>query len=342
MDTIAPLPIYAYSPLSSPDSIRILVLHPSEDHLAPLLCDLIHDDRHRILVSLEQGRGYEAVSYTWGDPVFSHEILCNYGATKLAITPNVDSLLRHLRKKTNVRRLWVDAICLSQKNHDEKRIQVCLMGEIYRQARKVHIWLGDGLGFTKESRRTIQQTDRNDLTVSVRHIASKFYPTDEELLEQTHMFLHSPWFQRRWTIQEAALNNHTVVRFGSSKIPWEEMSNSLEILQTNHDLSLDDFALTSLETALAIRSRRGTVLQLLYKHHRAQCFDPRDRIAALLSVATNETSHVYAGSKFTDTLVQWTVDYDISWAENYGLFAQSAIINGHRDRSWPSWVPDWS
>jgi hypothetical protein len=55
----------------------------------------------------------------------------------------VNSLLRHLRKETAQHRLWIDAICLNQADNEEKSVQVQLMGEIYSQARKLRIWLGE-------------------------------------------------------------------------------------------------------------------------------------------------------------------------------------------------------
>jgi hypothetical protein len=38
--------------------------------------------------------------------------------------------------------LWIDAICINQKNADEKQAQVPLMGEIYANATEVMVWLG--------------------------------------------------------------------------------------------------------------------------------------------------------------------------------------------------------
>ncbi|KAG4436129.1 hypothetical protein IFR05_008408 [Cadophora sp. M221] len=371
MDMIKAAPMYTYNPLSRPESIRILVLQPSEDHTAPLLCDLVHDDRHQILLDIEQKRGYEAVSYTWGDPIFSHEILCGEENARLAITPNVDSLLRHLRKTSKPRRLWVDAICLNQTDHIEKRVQVGLMGEIYRQATKVHVWLGDSLrwrkgphplgqlkdpnGFSKLMgffRFTALEKSSHDEGTFLQTPSSRVFQGEKELVSSLQMFLHAPWFQRRWTIQEASLNRHTIVRYGRSKILWEDMSAALGILNSN--MALDHVASTSRETALAIRSQTGTILDLLYKHHEALCFDPRDRITALLSVATNNA----ASNQNSSVPMRWTVDYEASWQENYLNFCQSAINNGdivqifahlrafgslsQKSDSWPSWVPDWT
>ncbi|KAH7321896.1 heterokaryon incompatibility protein-domain-containing protein [Rhexocercosporidium sp. MPI-PUGE-AT-0058] len=376
MDLINAPPIYIYASLSRPESIRILVLHPSEDHAAPLLCDLVYDDRHEVLLDVEQKRGYEAVSYTWGDPIFSHEIFCRGGGeemARMAITPNVDLLLRHLRKSSKSRRLWVDAICLNQTDHIEKRIQVGLMGGIYRQAKKVHVWLGDTVQEGQETDLTGPQSRQtgmskvmaffrvlslakamNDQTVLSEKLISSIFRNEEELKALLQTFLHSSWFQRRWTIQEAALNNNTVIHYGPTEIHWRDMTDALGMLEANQTSRLDNVAWGALNTALNIHSQSGTMLDLLHDHHDALCFDPRDRIAALLSVATINAASNQNGS----TLLQWTADYDIAWQENYRNFCASAIKSGYFTHIldhlrffgslsqgsdvWPSWVPDWS
>jgi hypothetical protein len=38
--------------------------------------------------------------------------------------------------------LWADAICINQSDINERNTQVKLMGEIYRTATRVHVWLG--------------------------------------------------------------------------------------------------------------------------------------------------------------------------------------------------------
>jgi len=55
---------------------------------------------------------YEAVSYAWGEPVYSERIYLPTG--HLAITSNLAAALRQLRHKDRSRKLWVDAVCINQ------------------------------------------------------------------------------------------------------------------------------------------------------------------------------------------------------------------------------------
>ncbi|KAL2068354.1 hypothetical protein VTL71DRAFT_16452 [Oculimacula yallundae] len=376
MDVESAPPLYTYTPLDRPESIRILILYPSTNHTASLLCDIVHENRHEILLDLKQQRSYEAVSYVWGDPIFSDEIVLDHGSSRLAVTPNVDSLLRHLRKPVKARRLWIDAVCLNQSDNFEKAIQVGLMGEIYSQAMKVHVWLGDQIermgqiqtrrlqnGDTANSRitalfRVLSATRASNSHMSlVGHLTPFVFLTENDMILLVQMFLQLPWFRRRWTIQEAALNHNTFVRYGHEKIPWGTMVDALLKLRAYYGSKLDNQAIDAIITATGIRSMSDNMLDLLLKHHKAQCIDLRDRIAALLSMAT------YNGllRQISRETLQWIPDYTISWQDNYLSFCISVMnmdggrgfrqilqhlqLFGHlaqSHESYPSWVPDWS
>ncbi|KAF2208887.1 hypothetical protein CERZMDRAFT_8174, partial [Cercospora zeae-maydis SCOH1-5] len=50
--------------------------------------------------------------------------------------------LRRLRKRSDPRALWIDAICINQIDAQEKSSQLALLGRIYSNAAEVLIWLG--------------------------------------------------------------------------------------------------------------------------------------------------------------------------------------------------------
>jgi hypothetical protein len=83
---------------------------------------------------------YEALSYIWGGPTNTVEIICGQG--RLSITVNLRDAIRRFRYKNKCRVLWVDAICIDQRNIEERGKQVQLMGMIYWKADRVLVWLG--------------------------------------------------------------------------------------------------------------------------------------------------------------------------------------------------------
>lgn len=60
-------------------------------------------------------------------------------------------MLHRLRDTEDRRLLWIDAICINQQCDKEKTSQVKIMGQIYRNAARVIVWLGDETEDTKEA-----------------------------------------------------------------------------------------------------------------------------------------------------------------------------------------------
>lgn len=124
---------------------RILELAPGEP-----TDELVGDLK---AVPLDEDADYEAISYVWGSNIFSETI--GLPSEQLQITASLDGALRRFRDREQTRRLWTDSICINQQDLQERSQQVALMGDIYRQARQVLIWVGkaddvgemSGLGF---------------------------------------------------------------------------------------------------------------------------------------------------------------------------------------------------
>ena len=84
---------------------------------------------------------YIAISHRWGD----FKDLCNVRVNdnEDQLPRHVNSMLSNLYHKHQVTRVWLDMICINQKDPEEKSEQVPMMGEIYSRAAKVYAWLGE-------------------------------------------------------------------------------------------------------------------------------------------------------------------------------------------------------
>jgi hypothetical protein len=130
------VPNYQHQPIAASSQIRILILHPpAPENPEDLSGELV-------TVNIEDEPVYEALSYCWGDPDNSESLQLPEG--QLSMTANLAAGLRQLRFLDRNRRLWVDAICINQKDNDEKGLQVALMAQVFRNAECVLVWLGVG------------------------------------------------------------------------------------------------------------------------------------------------------------------------------------------------------
>ncbi|KAF1838901.1 HET-domain-containing protein [Decorospora gaudefroyi] len=88
-------------------------------------------------------RTYCCLSYTWGDPLQEHEIEVN--GKLLKVRKSLWNFLFAAGKAFHHVYFWIDALCIDQNNTTERNHQVQQMGDIYRSAKSVLIWLGNDL-----------------------------------------------------------------------------------------------------------------------------------------------------------------------------------------------------
>lgn len=168
--------LYKYEELQDAlQTTRMLVLEPALDRNSPLLCRLIP-------IRLNQMESITALSYAWGEPVFTEHLWVvqdGYENSYLEISPNLSNILRWLRHMSSVQNLWVDAVCINQINKAEKSKQVTEMWRIYSLANKVKIWLGEPDLRVKRLFEDMQREDPEGCCPSCNHggcIQVSLYP----------------------------------------------------------------------------------------------------------------------------------------------------------------------
>ncbi|KAI0474994.1 heterokaryon incompatibility protein-domain-containing protein [Xylariaceae sp. FL0804] len=126
-----------YSDLPSrSQTIRLVTLLPGSG-LQRLFCKL-----HEAQVG-DEDEDYKALSYAWNNGTESADvsIICNMMTIK--VSSNLQSALLRLRSPDQPVKIWVDSLCINQKNAKERTQQVGMMREIYQRSSEVVIWLGD-------------------------------------------------------------------------------------------------------------------------------------------------------------------------------------------------------
>ncbi|KAM0544094.1 hypothetical protein ACHAPJ_011976 [Fusarium lateritium] len=201
-----------YPPLNGTSAFRLLELQPSDSHLEPLVGQLVVSD-----ITFQPD--YEALSYVWGDVTPVKYIRLD--EQDVSITPNLHSALTHLRSTSKVRTLWVDALCINQSTHGERNQQVRIMGDIYKSARQVVVWLGDA---ADDSHLVFDYL--NDDTTNGGFINRPDPPEPKHLAWMA--IVKRPWFYRTWVIQEIALARRAIIMCGKDSTIWRNVDQSWE------------------------------------------------------------------------------------------------------------------
>lgn len=166
---------YTYKPLRTTTSIRVLKIYPLDVEAADSPLEELANIKIKaslVEVDLNDAPCFNALSYTWGDPVVykfkdeailpvkdwycqCYSIECDDQA--VTVGANLFSGLfemRYLRSHGSSRSsttdwkdlldrpIWIDALCINQNDPDEKTTQIPLMGRIYSQAKHTVAYLG--------------------------------------------------------------------------------------------------------------------------------------------------------------------------------------------------------
>ncbi|GIZ48050.1 hypothetical protein CKM354_001112500 [Cercospora kikuchii] len=226
MDTAPPPPGGAnlYRPLSVElRQIRLLTILPGS-----------FDDGVRCtldVVSLLDSCSYETISYCWGDASLQSSITVNCG--NINVPYSAMAAVRRVRSRDRARVVWIDAICINQRDNVEKGTQVALMSTIYSNGMHNLVWLGDDdvghasavLDYLQSKKIQVQQAfkDREEFEEKLSQgDLGKFFRTelDHYLLRELYDL---PWFRRLWVLQEAALSRDSTCHWGSFQVALDQL-----------------------------------------------------------------------------------------------------------------------
>lgn len=198
------LPQYKYKRLSNFREIRLITLESHNDNrTGPIECCMEE-------VSLDSVPHFTALSYAWDSHEGTERIVCN-GAL-ITVTKNCMAALRNIRKHDGVRRMWVDAICIDQGATEEKAQQIGIMGDIYKTATSVRVWLGeqdDSSNLVCEYFAKISGIDDDEALGNTEQEPTKIgldmARTWPQLSKSLADFFGRSWFTRAWPVQEITL-----------------------------------------------------------------------------------------------------------------------------------------
>jgi hypothetical protein len=178
---------YVYSPLTSATSVRYIKLLPGLDDDA-INCEIFE-------ASTDESVPYTALSYSWGPVSDPKTIRCS-DTYYLAVQSNLYQALWHIRHPVESRIMWIDAICINQRDVFERNHQVAQMTKIYTQAEKLLIWLGI------EGHETAVEVITRYAKIVENHEQPEGLgeqpPMRRRDWQALDMYLDATWFRRVW------------------------------------------------------------------------------------------------------------------------------------------------
>jgi hypothetical protein len=374
LERLEPYIPYEYTPLQFADSIRLLVLHSGEKS-SPIRISL------REVGSTDESE-YEALSYTWatedGDATLSSVISCN--GAHIGITKNCENALRRIRNRDSHRVLWVDTICINQRDEKERSHQVGLMRDVYNKASQVLIWLGEsskkideetGLPVSDIFMRYLpQMADEIRRLNRVRDHTSPS-PLLQELLSQAHSdalgekksslwdglwdFQSRRWWGRIWVVQEVAYAKSAILICGEQTANYSDFFDSYEAMRKYLDIPeikvIWDKMDASREHLRTVRlSRRLFELNkelfinylILQRARHLQASDPRDKIFAIIGLVEGFTAMLPLPDYSQNQTQVFTAVVKSFLKHSKMLYILTQAAATQFTSHHPSWVPDWT
>lgn len=364
---------YSYSALHSKSSFRLLKF--GADGLS---CELI-------TTTLEDAPPYVALSYTWGPPDLTETLpLGPQGAWHaFPVTKNAYEALKCLGLSIGRqnRTLWVDAICINQRDKAERAAQVSIMRQIYEKATRVYVWLGSPSNETRGAIEQILEWDRSiDHQIESYKKSGKLQPGQKKISLSKNAFADveseatwtriydlcaKEWWSRAWIVQEATSNPYTYMFCGTANIQIDTFYRVYDMIpgfQNREPKSADEQALVQLPYQLGeVRKirRRGIDVSFLEALQHMRLFessDPRDKVYTAYSLCPQ--IHEFLKPDYSKELHEVYIDvvraYIASSNKEQTLDFLGYVVTDDNpeaepnnvypkptDRIIPSWVPDW-
>ena len=259
---------------------------------------------------------YEALSYTWGPSHSPRHIVLN--GSPFAITPNLYGALKQLRRTDASRVLWVDALSIDQRNIPERGEQVSLMKLIYSCASNVIIWLGEDSVSSRHAMDLLcSASEQVDPHTWLSDSLKTTFKSDMTQWRALLSLFKRDYWTRVWIVQETAVAKSLEIVCGSLSCKWEVVVaaqhawmsfRAVAVSREQQDIidSMEDFteaerspvSLTliprnigpiplSVNRNNVSLARTSSLVGLLQENWTAQATDPRDKIFALLGLATD-------------------------------------------------------
>ncbi|KAH8775313.1 heterokaryon incompatibility protein-domain-containing protein [Diaporthe sp. PMI_573] len=272
--------------------------------------DETKDGNHKDLNS----DSYEALSYCWGERPRLRNMITVDGKV-LFITENLLKALENLRYDTEDRTIWIDAICIDQSNIQERGHQVGWMTKVYEHAFRVLFWLGDA-GYIAGSLISLLKSFEEKVPPE----AWENWPLDDPMWSvhwklaqdgqqaydypsELKSLMTNPWFRRVWILQEVARARQASIGCIWGWVDAKAFAMAPALLGVQPDSQCQ--AIIDIMPGPSRNSswwaQKPNISTLLWKFRESRASDPRDRLYALMGLASDWKSMGWITADYTKT-----------------------------------------
>jgi Heterokaryon incompatibility protein (HET) len=323
---------YNYLPLQNPREIRLVQVQPGAKS-DKVRCTLING-------SLDSS-SYEALSYAWGKTTSTIEV----DGRNLSATSSLRQAITYIRKAQSTHTLWIDALCINQKDDREKSEQVQQMQDIYAKASRVIVWLGEDPGDVATA---FQQAlvMANASTEELPNILNTQGRWKESLKE----ILRRDWWERIWVIQEVVVARDIIVQCGDHTIAWDGLTSLLTRPEVMADLEIKYGLYKFVERVKRLRDTstdpKYGLLSLVHDFRHKKSTIPHDKIYALRGLIKTVQHTPTAQVDYSQTPKNLWQSFAKEYINRHGSLFMLALVDsygyGQGTAEGCSWCIDWT
>lgn len=324
-------PTLQYEPLDyATYEFRLLKILPDLRANGSINCIL----EHSVLVKAPK---YVALSYCWGDPSKTKDISIN--RIMVPVTTNLECALRHIRNpSTGSGWLWIDALCINQKDLQEKGLQLQRMGHIYAKADEVLVWLGPESQSTKAAFQT--------LTAWSRIIPGSKKPK----ISGISALVNQTYWRRVWIIQEIAKGTRVKIRWGKDHISWEDLANGIQNIYRVQGSHRENITL-AMDLIIALKKfsdqeksgQKARLLDAMLASRLSLSTEPRDKVLALLGLS-GDGEYMLPTPNYVQSDLEIRLEISLSIMRRYPEKLHVIFLGKNQSKSGDlelSWLPNW-
>lgn len=331
--------------------------------------------------ALAEAPEYDALSYVWGNVAPDKTIVCS--GESLEITQSLYAVLLAMRKQRCLeysvgdqtsasipacQLVWIDQMCINQRDKEERNQQVKVMQDIYYRARKVLISLGEGFdNLAAPVSRLLTRIGNMDFLLRIQPPRTRCFPQSTELVDlglpeladdswpALRNMLLLPYFERVWVIQEVIQAREPLIIFGGGVISWKLFLNAMGWL-LDHHFTIPNKVLSEkihfsipfpkiLDFYLGYELARDTISTKFYDLARnirpLKSTNPRDKLFALAGIAGDREEIAIEYEKNEWEVFEDFARYAIKAERNLNILSDVTHDDQNRGDT-PSWVPRWN